>query len=115
MDVKPAAVLLAALLVAGCGGHNAGYPDARSVAKAAGCTQIKSESPEMFAADSVTCRHGSHYETVQWFKDNQSYNQWASIAGIAGGLIIHGGNWAIECDAKPDCDAMQQKIGGNIS
>jgi hypothetical protein len=114
---KTAALILAGLVLAGCGGggSSTSYDDAASVAKAAGCTGAKTEDPEMYVADSVSCKYNGHYTTISWFKDGTSKDNWIKVAdALSGTLVAAGSNWVIECDSKADCEAMAKKAGGSV-
>lgn len=103
------------LLVAGCGGGNGpSYSDAKAVARAANCTDFKTEGPEMFAADAGSCRHDGHFTGVQWFRSADNLSSWRKVASTFGGSDVYGANWVIECDTRPDCIAIQKKIGGTL-
>ena len=114
MDVKPAAVLLVALLLAGCGGHNdPQFKSARDVAKAFGCVAFKPAQSELYAADTGECRLGHAYEDVNWFSSNSDLNSWWS-AGGGSGSVLRGDNWTVSCQGRADCRAIQKKIGGAL-
>ena len=103
-----AQVAAVAVLLAGCGDGDGGYDDAASVAKAAGCTQVKKAEPEAYVADAVSCKFNGHSTTVSWFRGQEAFKNWLNAASASGTTIISGPNWAIECESKADCDAMKK-------
>jgi hypothetical protein len=109
------ALLTLAVLLAGCGGGSESkYGTAKAVAAAFDCSGFKQQSAELYAADAGTCVFGDATQTVQWFKDSDSMQQWLASPDF-GTVTLHGENWAIECDTKPDCTAIQAKLGGTVS
>lgn len=119
---KSAPVLAISLLVltscAGKGGSGSDYSSAKEVATAVGCTgfkQLSQADAELFTADAGRCSHDGHPITVSWFKSTDNLASYRKVADSFGGSLLYGLNWAIECDTRPDCQAMQKKVDGDLS
>lgn len=105
----------AALLFTSCTGHSGPtYSSAEEVATALGCSNFRTESPEFYAADAGSCTYAGHFTGIQWFKDSGSRDSWVSAPDF-GTVSVTGANWAVECDSKSDCVAIQKKVGGTMN
>ena len=107
--------LLTTLTACAGSGSSTSCDSAKDVAAAIGCTGYKSASPELYAADAASCKHQGHYTTVEWFKSGDKLTSLLKVAGAFGGSSVHGSNWVVECDTRPDCEAIQAKSGGTLS
>lgn len=112
------AVLLFLLAACGGGTGGGGYDSASAVAKGAGCTGAKpiaSADLEMFVTEGIDCTFNGNATTVDWFKSADGLKNYKDIADkMGGGFILYGDNFAVVCDNRADCDAMQKNAGGTV-
>lgn len=112
------------IMLAACGNSGSAkvptYSDAAAVARAAGFTDCSADDNTL-ASDTVTCDRLntgidgiSDDASVDWFKSVQARDQWKKLADVIalGGVILYGGNWAIECGNKAQCDYLAKRMGG---
>jgi hypothetical protein len=112
------AVVATAFVLSGCGGGGGGpaYDGAKQVAAAVGCGSYHAEDQTtLFAAETGSCRFHNHYESVDWFKDETSRDNFKKVADqIGGSVVLYGSNFAITCEVRPDCDAFHKAVGGEL-
>lgn len=110
------AVLL--MLVAACGGGSGGYDSADEVAKGFGCSGTKpiaNDDLEFFVTEGLDCKFKGQDMTVNWFKSGDGLENYKAVADEMGGtFILYGDNFAVECADRANCDAIQEKVGGEV-
>jgi hypothetical protein len=107
------AAAVTVLLVAGCGSGDSSttYPDAASVAKAAGLASCKPDPQEVGVTDAMACAGTTE---VDWFKSHAALNTILVLVDSSPDTFLVGDHWAIECVHRQVCVTAKAKIGGEL-